>query len=135
MTAPKSNIPLYTNPAEAAFYAMDKTPLEALSAAADAIIAGDALPGPTGPIGPTGPKGDTGAAGGVGDKGPTGDKGATGDAGAAGATGDKGATGDAGTNGSPADAVAALLASLPTVDPAVAGALWNSSGTFMVSAG
>ena len=31
--------------------------------------------------------------------------------------------------------VTALKASLPTADPLVAGALWNSSGTLMVSAG
>jgi len=102
----------------------------------DALVAEG---GGAGATGPKGDKGDTGAAGEAGATGPKGDKGDTGAAGEAGATGpkgDKGDTGAAGEAGATAvETLAALVASLPTVDPVSAGVLWNDTGVLKVSAG
>ena len=82
--------------------------------------------------GPVGNKGATGNKGAVGDQGPVGDKGATGNKGA---VGNQGPVGEQGPAGSAADTLAALKAGVPQTDPAVAGAIWNDSGTLKVSAG
>ena len=59
-----------------------------------------------------------------------------GGAGATGPKGDKGDTGAAGEAGATAvETLAALVASLPTVDPVSAGVLWNDTGVLKVSAG